>query len=57
MKKLITLLVVVAVGTMLMTSCVTTSRGFQSSPVIAKNVQLDPIKADIQVDETKKIEG
>lgn len=39
------------------TSCVTTNKGFQSSPVISRNVQLDPIKADINVDETKKIKG
>jgi hypothetical protein len=40
-----------------LTSCVSTNRGFQSSPVISRNVQLDPIKADIQVDETKKLKG
>lgn len=38
-------------------SCVTTNKGFQSSPVISRNVQLDPIKADIKVDESKKIKG
>ena len=45
------------VGSILMTSCVTTNRGFQSSPVISRNVQLDPIKADIKVDEKNKIKG
>jgi hypothetical protein len=34
-----------------------TNRGFQSSPVLARNVELDPIKADIKVDETKKLKG
>ncbi|MFC2114033.1 hypothetical protein ACFLRI_01645 [Bacteroidota bacterium] len=39
------------------TSCVTTNRGFQSSPVISRNVQLDPIKADIVVNENTKLKG
>ena len=39
------------------TSCVSTNKGFQSSPVIARMVQLDPIKADISVDESKKLSG
>jgi hypothetical protein len=45
------------VGSMLMTSCTSTNRGFQSSPVISRNVELDPIKADIKVDETAKLVG
>ncbi len=40
-----------------MTSCVITNKGFQSSPVVSRNVYLDPIKADIKVDEEKKIKG
>ena len=40
-----------------MTSCLTTNRGFQSSPVISRNVELDPIKADIKVDEKTKLKG
>lgn len=40
-----------------MSSCVTTNRGFQSSPVISRNVDLDPIKADIKVEENKKLKG
>lgn len=40
-----------------MTSCVSTNKGFQSSPVISRNVELDPIKADIKVDEGKKLKG
>lgn len=40
-----------------LSSCITTNRGFQSSPIISRNVELDPIKADIKVDETKKIVG
>ena len=39
------------------TSCVSTNKGFQSSPVISRNVQLDPIKADIKVNETTKLTG
>lgn len=38
-------------------SCKSTSKGYQSSPVISRDVDLDPIKADIQVDETKKLKG
>lgn len=57
MKKLMTILGALFVGSMLMTSCVSTNRGFQSSPVVSRNVQLDPIKADIKVDEKSKIKG
>ena len=39
------------------TSCVSTNKGYQSSPVISRNVQLDPIKADILVNETTKLSG
>ena len=42
---------------LLFSSCVSTNRSLQSSPVTAKNVDLDPIKADIKVDETKKLKG
>ena len=45
------------VGSMFMTSCVSTQRGYQSSPVIARNVELDPIKADLVVDEKAKLKG
>ncbi len=38
-------------------SCVSTNKGYQSSPVIARNVELDPIKADIKVNETAKLKG
>ena len=38
-------------------SCKSTSKGYQSSTVMSRNVQLDPIKADIKVDETKKLVG
>jgi len=39
------------------TSCVATNKGYQSSPVISRNVDLDPIKADIKINETAKIKG
>ena len=39
------------------TSCVATNKGYQSSPVISRNVDLDAIKADIKVDERAKIKG
>jgi len=55
MKKVLGLMAIVLVlGT---TSCVTTNKGFQSSPVISRNVELDPIKADIEVNETTKLKG
>ena len=57
MKRLMTYLGALVTGSILMTSCVTTNRGFQSSPVISRNVQLDPIKADIQVNEKTKLQG
>ena len=40
-----------------MTSCIATNKGFQSSPVVSREVQLDPIKADIRVNETAKLTG
>lgn len=39
------------------TSCIATNKGYQSSPVISRNVDLDAIKADIKVNETAKIKG
>jgi hypothetical protein len=57
MKKLITILGCFILTSMLMTSCVSTNKGFQSSPVISRNVQLDPIKADLKVDEKSKLKG
>jgi hypothetical protein len=57
MKNIMTILGVLLVSSIVMTSCVSTNRGFQSSPVISRNVQLDPIKADIKVDEKSKIKG
>lgn len=47
----------IAILAMTLTSCVTTNKAFQSSPVISRNVQLDPIKADIEVDQTVKLKG
>ena len=38
-------------------SCVSSNRAYHSSPVIARNVTLDPIKADITVDESRKLQG
>lgn len=38
-------------------SCITTNKSFQSSPVVSRKVELDPIKADIKVDESKKLHG
>jgi hypothetical protein len=57
MKKILTNLVLICSVAIFFTSCVSTSKGFQSSPVISRNVQLDPIKADIKVNETTKLSG
>tara|TARA_B110000285_G_scaffold117609_1_gene133306 strand:- start:162 stop:695 length:534 start_codon:yes stop_codon:yes gene_type:complete len=57
MKKIITNFTIVALSIVSFSSCIATNKGVQSSPVISRNVQLDPIKADINVDETKKIKG
>ncbi|MFT5984256.1 MAG: hypothetical protein ACI9RM_002720 [Ulvibacter sp.] len=57
MKKITAIFVALLIGSMLMTSCVTTNKGFQSSPVLSRNVQLDPIKADINVDDKSKVKG
>ena len=47
----------IILSTFLLGSCITTNKGFQSSQVISRNVELDPIKADIRVDTIKKLEG
>ena len=52
MKKLV---LAVALATT-MVSCVSTQKGMQSSPVVSRNVELDPIKADINVAD-KKVQG
>lgn len=57
MKKTILNFTVLAVLVLSFSSCISTNRGFQSSPVVSRNVQLDPIKADIKVDEKTKIKG
>jgi hypothetical protein len=57
MKKILTNLVLICSVAIFFTSCVSTNKGFQSSPVISRNVQLDPIKADIKVNETTKLSG
>ena len=38
-------------------SCSSTQTAFDSSPVNSKSVDLDPIKADINIDESSKIKG
>ncbi len=57
MKKTISKIALFGIIIVAFSSCVSTNKGFQSSPVLARKVQLDPIKADIKVDETKKIKG
>jgi len=57
MKKTLTTLVLFCFVAILFTSCVSINKGFQSSPIVSRNVQLDPIKADIKVNETTKLSG
>jgi len=38
-----------------LSSCISTHKGYQSSPIIARDVTLDPIKADITVYENNKL--
>lgn len=40
-----------------LTSCSSTQTAFDSSPVNSKSIDLDPIKADINIDESEKIKG
>lgn len=57
MKKVLTLIMIIGMITLSMSSCVSTNKGFQSSPVLARDVQLDPIKADINVNTDEKLKG
>ena len=57
MKKNLLTLILIASAASLLTSCISTNKSFQSSPVISRNVQLDPIKADIEVNEKAKLTG
>ncbi len=57
MKQTLKNLVLICSIAILFASCVSTNKGFQSSPVISRNVQLDPIKADIKVNEASKLSG
>ena len=41
--------------TMLFSSCTVSTKMVQSSPVVARNVELDPIKADIEVKKKQKL--
>ena len=45
------------VAALAFSSCSVHTRAIQSSPVISRNVQLDPIKADIEVNQDKKLVG
>lgn len=53
MKKLLTVTLIA----ILLASCSSTQTAFDSSPVNSKSVELDPIKADINVNEKSKIKG
>lgn len=55
MRKEIVVMSLAALCTL--ASCVSTNKGFQSSPVVSRDVQLDPIKADIKVNEETKLKG
>jgi hypothetical protein len=55
MKRKLLFLSAIALLALNFTACVSTNKGFQSSPVISRNVNLDPIKADIKVDEERRL--
>jgi hypothetical protein len=55
-KKIVKFSVIISLALSIV-SCTTTNKGFQSSPVISRNVQLDPIKADVKVNEKDKLSG
>ena len=57
MNRIFIQFVVLFLTSLFFTSCLRTNSGFQSSPVISRNVTLDPIKADINVDLKAKIKG
>ncbi len=57
MKKIITKATFLLLIVISFSSCVSVNKGFQSSPVISRNIQLDPIKADIKVDANNKLKG
>jgi hypothetical protein len=57
MIKLFTKLFILSTFILSIASCTVTNKGFQASPVISRNVELDPIKADLKVDENAKITG
>ena len=50
-------LLMAAIATMAFSSCSVSTKMVQSSPVVARNVELDPIKADIEVYQDKKLNG
>lgn len=45
------------IGILFLSSCASYSSGYQSSTVQGRNVELDPIVADINVDESEKLMG
>ena len=50
-------LLIAMLVTMAFSSCSVSTKMTQSSPVIARNVELDPIKADIEVNQEQKLVG
>ncbi|HRZ41487.1 MAG TPA: hypothetical protein P5228_02160 [Bacteroidales bacterium] len=57
MKRLLMFVTLLGASALFFSSCVTTHQGFQSSPVLVRDVELDPIKADIRVSDTEKLTG
>jgi hypothetical protein len=57
MKKNTTKFLLICLAGVLATSCAVTNAGYQSAPVLLRPVDLDPIKADIVVNETEKLQG
>lgn len=50
-------LLLAIIATMAFASCSSVQRGAQSTTVMLRNVELDPIKADIEVNQEEKLHG
>ena len=57
MKKLIINSSILAMTLVMLSSCAATNKQYDSSRVILQNVSLDPVKADITIDESEKLSG
>jgi hypothetical protein len=57
MKKTNVFLLLAFATVTFFTSCSTVNKAMQSAPILSRSVELDPIKADLSVDQSKKLKG